>query len=225
MKFDKTSGTNGKSFHHADNLQLCPQMRMSNSTYPNVIFKFLFSCIRSIISRIFAYDFDSFAREIQCCDPRAATCKSYRDTREKRFLLKMSSSSLRAPRRARADLLRGLTWDCLARAGFSMSGLILKGYTAGLVAGPRDECWVWCWAHPKPVRCRFRAGPGFLGKFDISNLYDKNRQFFIARKSYQDVNLKFGMPKQWHNILETRRFFYNFTIATFGSVQIQFFDI
>ena len=57
------------------------------------------------------------------------------------------------PRRA----FTGPKVELLGCAGLSMSGLMLEGYTAGLVAGPWDECWA-CWAHPRgtPVPCQTR---------------------------------------------------------------------
>ena len=45
---------------------------------------------------------------------------------------------------------------------------VSKWYAAGPDAGPRDQCWTWCCAHPK--LCGSGAGPGFLRKFAISSL-------------------------------------------------------
>ena len=73
-----------------------------------------------------------------------------------RYLREMSSSNpgppRRAGRRARAGLLPGLNVSSWAHTGNSRSGmspefilsrssLMLKGYTPGLDAGPRDKCW------------------------------------------------------------------------------------
>ena len=76
--------------------------------------------------------------------------------------LGMSSSSPRAPRRAGAPGPRraftGPNVELLGCAGLSMSGLMLEGYTAGLVARPWDECWA-CWAPSKrgtSVPCQTR---------------------------------------------------------------------
>ena len=45
------------------------------------------------------------------------------------------------PKSDPTGLLPGLNASCLAHAGINSSSLMLKGYTAGLDAGHRNECW------------------------------------------------------------------------------------
>ena len=46
---------------------------------------------------------------------------------------------------------------------------MLKGYTAGLDAGPRNECWAGCWARPTSCGGDGGAGPVIWGEIATSS--------------------------------------------------------
>ena len=46
---------------------------------------------------------------------------------------------------------------------------MLKGYTAGIDAGPKNECWAPCWTLPTSCSGGGDAGPLFWGKFATSS--------------------------------------------------------